>query len=106
MFDEDNSESLTYAEFEEGLKKFKVDMNPEDIQILMQELDEDRSGRVELDEFVTMMTKHSPPKDSDYDDDGDDDGGIDEDIGQAMSDDGNGFQFDGYTMLFRNSAFG
>jgi len=55
LFDKDNSGSITVQEFIDGLRSFKVDLSEDDMTVLVEELDEDRSGDIALEEFEKLM---------------------------------------------------
>ena len=59
MFDEDGSGSITITEFQEGLKRFHIEMTPDEMTILVNELDQDNSGDVGLEEFVELLKKNT-----------------------------------------------
>ena len=60
MFDEDNSGSITYREFKEGLNKFGVDLTDDELTILIEELDKDQSGDIGVEEFTHLLEAHNP----------------------------------------------
>ena len=59
MFDEDGSGSITINEFQEGLVRFHIEMTPDEMTILVGELDQDHSGDVGLEEFVELLKMHT-----------------------------------------------
>jgi len=61
MFDTDGSGSLTIAEFKEALDAFKVGLTVDDVTELVKELDEDRNGIIDEQEFAHLLHRHAHP---------------------------------------------
>jgi len=61
MFDKDGSGSLTIAEFKESLDAFKVGLSIDDVTELVKELDEDRNGMIDEEEFAQLLRRHAHP---------------------------------------------
>ncbi|KAE8706365.1 Calcium-dependent protein kinase 17 [Hibiscus syriacus] len=58
-FDEDNSGFITMEELEQALRKYNMG-DEKTIKDIILEVDTDRDGRINYDEFVAMMRKGSP----------------------------------------------
>ena len=50
---------LQVQEFMEGLKRFNIDLSPDEVTVLIEELDEDRSGDIALEEFEKLLRMNS-----------------------------------------------
>lgn len=57
-FDEDKSGYITVEELEQALKKYNMG-DEKTIKEIITEVDTDRDGRINYDEFATMMRKDS-----------------------------------------------
>ncbi|KAK7333888.1 hypothetical protein VNO80_30669 [Phaseolus coccineus] len=58
-FDKDNSGFITTEELEQALREFNMH-DGRDIKEILQEVDGDNDGRINYDEFVSMMKKGNP----------------------------------------------
>jgi len=58
MFDDDNSGSLTVTEFREKMEANQVGLSDDDIFALIDELDENRDGTIDREEFSVLIKKH------------------------------------------------
>ncbi|MBA0582232.1 hypothetical protein Gorai_024383, partial [Gossypium raimondii] len=58
-FDEDNSGFITMEELEQALRKYNMG-DEKTIKEIIAEVDTDRDGRINYDEFVAMMRKGNP----------------------------------------------
>jgi Ca2+-binding EF-hand superfamily protein len=61
MFDKDGSGSITIAEFKEALDAFDVGLSTDDVAELVKELDEDRNGLIDEEEFAHLLKRHAHP---------------------------------------------
>jgi len=52
VMDDDNSRTLSRAEFEKACRDFKTDMSSEDVGALFSVFDMDRDGRINYEEFI------------------------------------------------------
>ncbi|XP_070572945.1 leucine-rich repeat-containing protein 74B-like isoform X2 [Ptychodera flava] len=55
-FDKDGSMSVSYDEFREGLEETGIDMSPDEIEMLIAELDRDGDGDINYSELVMTTT--------------------------------------------------
>ncbi len=62
VFDTEGKGAITGAEFEEGLKKFGIYPNREEMFLFMRKYDKDKDGRLRFSNFGDMVT----PKQNDY----------------------------------------
>jgi len=61
MFDKDGNGSITIAEFKEALDAFNVGLSMDDVAELVKELDEDRNGLIDEEEFAHLLRRHAHP---------------------------------------------
>ena len=61
MFDKDGSGSLSIAEFKLALDAFNVGLSTDDVAELVKELDEDRNGQIDEQEFANLLARHAHP---------------------------------------------
>lgn len=61
MFDSDGSGSISIAEFKTALDAFDVGLSTDDVAELVKELDEDRNGFIDEEEFAHLLKRHSHP---------------------------------------------
>jgi len=61
MFDSDGSGSISIAEFKAALDAFDVGLSTDDVAELVKELDEDRNGFIDEEEFAHLLKRHSHP---------------------------------------------
>ena len=52
IMDDDNSKDLSLVEFRKACNDYRLDMSPEDIDMLFRAFDRDRSGSVDYDELI------------------------------------------------------
>lgn len=52
IFDDNNSKTLDFPEFQKACKDFQVDLNPSEVKILFNAFDNDGSGSIEYNEFI------------------------------------------------------
>jgi len=57
FFDDDASGRLTSVELQQSFAKMGLEMDMEQVKILIDEIDEDGDGMVDVEEFVTMVSK-------------------------------------------------
>lgn len=53
--DDNGSGSLDMYEFKKGIRDFKVEMDPVDVEHLFKALDIDGNGTIDFDEFIRMV---------------------------------------------------
>lgn len=61
MFDKDGGGSISIAEFKEALDAFNVGLSTDDVAALVKELDEDRNGIIDEEEFGHLLRRHAHP---------------------------------------------
>ena len=54
IMDDNGDGTLDIFEFKKGIKDFKVDMDPTDVEHLFKALDIDGNGVIDFDEFIRM----------------------------------------------------
>lgn len=62
IMDDDNDKAISYKEFAKALRDFKIDLQDQEARALFAYFDVDRSGKLEINEFVQALTvkpKHS-----------------------------------------------
>ncbi|XP_010548415.1 PREDICTED: calcium-binding protein CML19 [Tarenaya hassleriana] len=64
LFDIDGSGTIDAAELSVAMRTLGFEINDEQINELMAEVDKDRSGAIDFDEFVQMMTTKLSERDS------------------------------------------
>ena len=52
IMDDDNSKTLTLAEFKKGCRDFRVDIDEKDMEAVFAALDRDRNGHIDYDELI------------------------------------------------------
>lgn len=55
IMDDNGSGSLDMYEFKKGIRDFKVEMDPVDVEHLFKALDIDGNGTIDFDEFIRMV---------------------------------------------------
>jgi len=53
--DDDNSKRLDFYEFRKGIHDYGVDLELNTIQVLFVQLDRDKSGNIDFDEFLRAL---------------------------------------------------
>ena len=64
LFDVDHSGSIDYKELKAAMKALGVKVDKNELRKMIQDVDADNSGSVELPEFITMMTAKMSDGDS------------------------------------------
>ncbi|KAH9574724.1 hypothetical protein CY35_01G074100 [Sphagnum magellanicum] len=64
LFDTDGSGSIDAAELKVAMRALGFESKSEDIRKMLEKIDEDKSGVIEFDEFVKMMTDKMGERDS------------------------------------------
>ncbi|CAM6053973.1 unnamed protein product [Sphagnum tenellum] len=64
LFDTDGSGSIDAAELKVAMRALGFESKNEDIRKMLEKIDEDKSGVIEFDEFVKMMTDKMGERDS------------------------------------------
>jgi Ca2+-binding EF-hand superfamily protein len=62
ILDLDNSGSISQDELLAGLQSVGFNPSPEHLRAMMEAADVDRSGQIDLSEFILIMNKHSQQK--------------------------------------------
>ena len=57
LFDKDNSKSIDLNELKDAMKALGVFLTKNQCSDIMQRIDKDRSGVLELDEFIALMSE-------------------------------------------------
>jgi calcyphosin len=50
--DDNNSKTIDMSEFRKAVKDFRIDLTDNEIQLVFNSFDRDRSGEIDYDEFV------------------------------------------------------
>ena len=67
MFDKDGGGSIDVDELGDAMRALGQDPDPEELQAMVDEVDEDCSGEIEFDEFLILMTKQMVATDPNID---------------------------------------
>ncbi|KAJ2741996.1 hypothetical protein GGI20_004793 [Coemansia sp. BCRC 34301] len=60
LFDKDNDGSITATELEAVLKSLGQNPSKAEVQDMVNELDTDGNGKIDFEEFIALMQRHSP----------------------------------------------
>ena len=58
LFDTDGDGYMTQAEFSAKMTSFGINLSEEELALLMRELDEDGTGRIEESDFRSLLEHH------------------------------------------------
>ena len=50
---------LSVAEFRDGLNKFQAGLNDEEVAMLVNDLDSDKSGSIDKEEFTALLIRYA-----------------------------------------------
>ena len=50
---------LSAAEFRDGLNKFQAGLNDEEVAMLVNDLDSDKSGSIDKEEFTALLVRYA-----------------------------------------------
>ena len=67
LFDKDGGGSIDVDELGDAMRALGQDPDPEELQAMVDEVDEDGSGEIEFDEFLILMTKQMVATDPNID---------------------------------------
>ena len=65
LFDENGDGSISSIEIEQVMQKMGYKPTKEEVNDMLNELDVDQNGTIDFNEFITLMSKQSKPKDED-----------------------------------------
>ena len=65
LFDADGNGHIDAAELQDVLKKIGIEATIEQAKEMIAEVDTDKNGTIELNEFITMMEKHDAENETD-----------------------------------------
>ena len=66
MFDKDGGGSIDVDELGDAMRALGQDPDPEELQAMVDEVDEDGSGEIDFEEFLLMMEKQKNAPKGDY----------------------------------------
>jgi Ca2+-binding EF-hand superfamily protein len=67
LFDSDKSGTIDTEELKQALQNLGIDAKNQTLQNMMSDLDKDKSGKIDFDEFIDMMTAKMSDRDTEED---------------------------------------
>lgn len=67
LFDADKSGTIDTEELKQALQNLGIDAKNQTLQNMMSDLDKDKSGKIDFDEFIDMMTAKMSDRDTEED---------------------------------------
>ena len=67
LFDQDGSGTIDTEELKQALSNLGIDAKNQTLQNMMADLDSDKSGKIDFDEFINMMTAKMSDRDTEED---------------------------------------